>query len=56
MNIAARDIHKDARERAYSIPLDEIDVADPVSESVLENGIVQVAGEEPAVAASAAGA
>ncbi len=29
MNIAPRDIHKDARERAYSMPLDKINVADP---------------------------
>ncbi|HEY5048269.1 MAG TPA: cytochrome P450 [Rhizomicrobium sp.] len=29
MNIAARDIHTDARERAYSMPLDRINVADP---------------------------
>jgi len=29
MNIAARDIHKSAREHAYSIPLDKINVADP---------------------------
>ena len=29
MNIAANDIHKDARNRAYSIPLSEFNVADP---------------------------
>jgi cytochrome P450 len=29
MNIVPRDLHKAARERAYSIPLEEIDVADP---------------------------
>jgi cytochrome P450 len=29
MNIQTRDIHHDARERAYSIPLAEINVADP---------------------------
>ncbi len=29
MNIAARDIHKSAREHAYSLPLDKINVADP---------------------------
>src|SRR5271169_5617793 len=29
MNIAARDIHQDARERAWSMPLDQINVADP---------------------------
>lgn len=29
MNIAAKDIHHDARQRAYSMPLAEINVADP---------------------------
>jgi cytochrome P450 len=29
MNIAPQDIHKSAREHAYSIPLDQINVADP---------------------------
>ena len=29
MNIAVRNIHEDARERAYSLPLSEINVADP---------------------------
>ena len=29
MNIAARDIHTSAREHAYSIPLEQINVADP---------------------------
>ena len=29
MNIALRDLHREARERAYSLPLDAINVADP---------------------------
>jgi len=29
MNIAAKDLKHDARERAYSMPLEEINVADP---------------------------